>query len=102
MPTKKIADLPSRFVCRHPEHNPPGHCVFPPGVYEHTCPGCGDTQQFTVDKPMLSARRTLRPIGDPSLGELSCQHHHTSDDHLDRYRHISGDQLGWLRIRSLG
>lgn len=45
--TRKIADLPA--VCRHREHNPPSMQVFTPGVYEHTCPGCGASQTFRVD-----------------------------------------------------
>lgn len=43
---KKIADLPK--TCMSPEHNPPGHIVLSPGIWEHTCPGCGDTTTFTV------------------------------------------------------
>ncbi len=46
MPTKKIADTPK--YCAHPEHDPPKHMVFQPGVYEHTCPACGRKQRFTV------------------------------------------------------
>jgi hypothetical protein len=38
--TRKIADLPKRFTCHHPGHNVPMFQVFPPGIYEHTCPGC--------------------------------------------------------------
>ena len=45
---KKIADLPAQDVCRHSEHNPPTMIVLPPGVYEHTCPGCGKIVTFTV------------------------------------------------------
>lgn len=41
---KKIADLPR--VCMHPEHNPPNMIVLQPGVYEHTCPGCGHKTTF--------------------------------------------------------
>jgi hypothetical protein len=47
MPTKKIADLPDK-PCAHPEHYPPRHRVFPPGIYEHTCPACGRRMVFTV------------------------------------------------------
>ena len=43
---RKIADAPA--PCQHPEHNPPGLVVLSPGMYEHTCPGCGDTITFTV------------------------------------------------------
>lgn len=45
--TRKIADAPPP-PCQHPEHNPPNMMVFKPGMYEHTCPGCGKTQIFTV------------------------------------------------------
>ena len=48
MPTRKIEDLPEPKICRHPEHDPPTMMVFKPGVYEHTCPGCGHKQQFVV------------------------------------------------------
>lgn len=46
--TRKIADAPSK-PCMHPEHNPPGMCVFEPGAYEHTCPGCGKKTIFVVN-----------------------------------------------------
>lgn len=48
MGLKKIADLPRQQFCRHPEHNPPGHIVLSPGVYEHTCPGCKSVFRFSV------------------------------------------------------
>lgn len=32
----------------NPEHNPPNMIVLPPGVYKHTCPGCGISSTFTV------------------------------------------------------
>ena len=47
-PTKKIAELP--VPCRHPEHNPPMHRLFEPGLWEHTCPGCGAKMHFTVPR----------------------------------------------------
>lgn len=47
MPTKKIADLPENF-CLDPGHNPPTMRLYRPGVYEHTCPKCGNVQRFTV------------------------------------------------------
>ena len=46
--TRKIADAPPR-PCQNPEHNPPGMMVFSPGIYEHTCPGCGNKQVFIVN-----------------------------------------------------
>ena len=39
---------PPKSPCRHPEHNSPGMIVLEPGMYEHTCPGCGNKQIFTV------------------------------------------------------
>lgn len=47
---RKTADLPNK-PCLHPEHNPPGHIVLPGGIYEHTCPGCGQTRQIIVEEP---------------------------------------------------
>jgi hypothetical protein len=44
--TRKIADV--KPPCMSPSHNPPNMMVYPPGVYEHTCPACGFTQTFTV------------------------------------------------------
>ena len=46
MPTVKIADAPK--FCRDPNHEPPSHMVYDPGVYRHTCPSCGATVTFTV------------------------------------------------------
>ncbi len=52
MATRKIRDIAPcdrRFSpCRHPEHDLPNMMCFHPGVYEHECPGCGRTFQFTV------------------------------------------------------
>jgi hypothetical protein len=50
MPTKKISDLPGTpgKPCLSRDHNPPGHIVLEPGVYEHTCSRCGKKQRFTV------------------------------------------------------
>ena len=43
---RKIADATP--PCTHPEHNPPSHMVYSPGVYEYTCPACGQVVIFTV------------------------------------------------------
>jgi hypothetical protein len=51
MPTRRLPDPPASSKdrpCFHPEHNPPGMMVFPPGRYEHECPGCGRKIQFQV------------------------------------------------------
>lgn len=47
MPLRKIRDF-SR-PCMDREHNPPAHIVLTPGVYEHTCPACGNKIVFTVN-----------------------------------------------------
>lgn len=59
MPTRKIVELtPSAASCRHPEHDPPKHCAFSPGLYEHTCPACRVRQTFLVGPgAMLSSPR---------------------------------------------
>lgn len=46
--TVKFEDIPE--PCMNPGHKPPSHRVFEPGVYEHTCPGCGKVTTFTVPK----------------------------------------------------
>ena len=56
MSTRKIADIQPNKIwikqtkkpCFDPEHNPPKHCVFEPGIYEHVCPGCGKKTVFTI------------------------------------------------------
>lgn len=49
----KVADVPwVRPPCRNPNHDPPQHIVLEPGVYEHTCPGCGQKQVFTIVRPV--------------------------------------------------
>jgi hypothetical protein len=47
MPLKKIADIPK--PCLSSEHNPPSSMVYDPGVYEWTCPSCGNIITFTVN-----------------------------------------------------
>lgn len=44
--TIKIADAP--IPCMYPEHNPPSHMVYSPGLWQHTCPSCGKTVRFRV------------------------------------------------------
>jgi hypothetical protein len=46
MTLRKIADIPE--PCRNPQHDPPSMICLSPGVYEHTCPGCGARVLFTV------------------------------------------------------
>lgn len=43
-------------ACFHPQHRPPQHMVYRPGIHEHTCPGCGRTITFTVTGPRWGAR----------------------------------------------
>jgi len=43
---KKIADVPK--PCLHPEHDPPGYIVLPPGTYEYECPACGRKIVITI------------------------------------------------------
>ncbi len=46
--TRKIGDFPKSQICRHPDHGVPGFRVFQPGIYEHTCPACGNVIRFTI------------------------------------------------------
>ena len=47
MTLRKIADLP--VPCRDPDHRAPKFVALAPGIYEHTCPSCGEKTVFTVD-----------------------------------------------------
>lgn len=53
MPTHRLqpgessrTTLKKRGTCEHADHSPTG--TFEPGVYEHTCEGCGRVILFTV------------------------------------------------------
>lgn len=60
--TKKIGPPPrlirdiwepiERRVCHDPEHEPPRHQVFEPGMYRHKCPSCGRVIEFVVVGPV--------------------------------------------------
>ena len=44
---KKIKDFSK--PCLSSSHNPPSMMVYSPGVYEWTCPACGNVITFTVN-----------------------------------------------------
>ncbi len=48
--TRKVADAP--IPCAAPDHHPPSHQVFEPGVYEHVCGVCGRKTTFNVSRSM--------------------------------------------------
>ena len=50
--TRRVGDLPGGPPCPSPEHDPPAHMVYRPGVYEHVCPRCGRKTTFTVKATM--------------------------------------------------
>lgn len=62
MTLKKISD---HIRCMNPEHDPPMHIVLSPGVWEHTCPGCGQTTVFHVDAPMWTSPYSPYKVVDP-------------------------------------
>lgn len=45
---KRIGE--AKQPCISPEHNPPMHIVLPAGIYEYTCPSCGEKQTFEVQE----------------------------------------------------
>jgi hypothetical protein len=59
MPLRKLPDpeqWPSvwtaeKKTCFHPEHDPPTMILLEPGLYEHTCPGCGRVTTFRIVRP---------------------------------------------------
>jgi hypothetical protein len=66
MPTRRIPEPPGRLPrpwgCRNPEHHPPMQRVFEPGLYEHTCPGCGYVTEFRVPEPPTCAYVPSRAV----------------------------------------
>lgn len=48
--TKKVGEITEKKECRDSEHKPPTMVVYEPGIYEHTCPSCGEITNFTVAK----------------------------------------------------
>ena len=66
MPTRKIAEPHCTRTCSHPEHNPPSHVVFEPGLYEHECPACGRKVRFWVHGFTCEEREPARcrPISE--------------------------------------
>lgn len=47
--TRKQIETIAAQMCDDPQHLPPTNAL--PGKYEHRCPGCGFTKQFTVKEP---------------------------------------------------
>ena len=45
---RKIKEPTKTGRCFSPEHNPPGHIVLSPGVYEYECPSCGKITMVNV------------------------------------------------------
>lgn len=71
MPTKKIRDFDHHEVCRHPDHEPHKMMVFKPGIYEHTCPGCGRRVIFTIGaEPSLRAGHQVHQRGEDHSDSL--------------------------------
>ena len=64
MPLRKLPDpepnvwptwTGQKKTCHHPEHDPPTMILLEPGMYEHTCPGCGHVTTFRIVRPEWSA-----------------------------------------------
>lgn len=65
---KRVSDLPASAACRSPEHNPPSMIVLSPGLYEHTCPACGQATRFAVGGAVMG----WQGAGQLSPGDLLC------------------------------
>lgn len=48
MTIRKISGFDEPKPCYSSEHNFPSMIVLDPGVYEHTCPSCGEKQQVVI------------------------------------------------------
>ena len=76
MATKRIGDVPAgnkewyKAVeprCYYPDHDPPQHIVLEPGMYEHTCEGCGKRQVFIVHGPSWGTKTGRWSCAQPNL-----------------------------------
>ena len=65
---KKIASTFSPHPCRHPMHDPPGHIVLSPGVWEHSCPGCEAVTHVMVSGEFLSVPSHPTSLGNVWVG----------------------------------
>ena len=50
---RKIDNPKEKKPCSSPSHNPPNMIVLPAGIYEYTCPTCGEVQIVTESKTNL-------------------------------------------------
>ncbi len=87
MPTKKIADINqekgaagwgyTEQRCLHQEHNPPSMMAFSPGVWQHTCPGCGRSVVFTVHPSHMSTKDDL--VVQSRVRPIDCTVHRSAE-----------------------
>lgn len=49
-------------ICKHPEHEPPKFISLKPGVYEHTCPGCGQKKMISIRGFTMDVKNLNVPI----------------------------------------
>jgi len=69
---RKIADSPE--PCRDREHLPPSMISLSPGLWEHTCPGCGKKIIFYISGKFLELKpnmhRSILPVRLPRKNEV--------------------------------
>jgi len=56
---KKIEDFNLKNTCRDPEHYPPTQIVLEPGIYEWTCPNCGNVTIVNIPKITCQLKRRM-------------------------------------------
>ncbi len=50
---KRIETREQEKPCRCSEHDPPSMISLPDGIYRHTCPACGRSQDIVFSSPTL-------------------------------------------------
>lgn len=64
MPFISFEPEPELDICNHPEHDPPGHIVLPPGTHKWQCPNCGEVITIFVSKTTLAGDKYEDDYGD--------------------------------------
>jgi transcription elongation factor Elf1 len=86
MPTKLIHKFDEKKICKHPEHKAPMWVVYEPGIYEHTCPNCGESYKFTVrPKPSLETKESIYDILTDVYKKFNCENETPYDKEINNY-----------------
>jgi hypothetical protein len=63
----------SPLFCSHADHKPPSVDTLFPGIYEHTCEGCGARREITVYGASQSLKTALGSVSWKAMSSDSIQ-----------------------------